>query len=122
MTSIILNYPELHAQAICTASMCYKTHSDFCRIEGDKGSIIVGGGAASRPGYLIVKKKGDEEENRIEFEAPGWGFYYEADAVAEDLRKGRTENEIMPLKESLRMMRLMDSIREQNGLRYKQDV
>ena len=40
---------------------------------------------------------------------------------AADLRSGRNENEKMPLGESLRVMKLMDSIRAQNGLRYQQD-
>lgn len=120
MTSIILNYKGLDAQAICTASMRHKAATEFCRIEGDNGSVFVGGVAASKPRFLVVKLKG-EEDKRIDFETPGWGFYFEADAIAADLRSGRKENDRMPLEESLRMMKLMDSIRAQNGLRYKQD-
>jgi predicted dehydrogenase len=120
MTSIILNYDKLKAQAICTASMRHKSAPEFCRIEGDKGTVSVGGVAASKPGFLAVRINGKEEE-KIEFEAPGFGFYFEADAVAADLRNGRKENDIMPLQESLRLMKLMDHIRTQNGLRYKQD-
>jgi predicted dehydrogenase len=120
MTSVILNYGELKAQAICTASMRHKSSPEFCRIEGDRGSVVVGGVAASKPGFLVVKLK-DQEDKKIEFETPGHGFYFEADAVAADLRSGRKENEKMPLEESLRVMKLMDSIRAQNGLRYTQD-
>lgn len=120
MTSMILNYDKLKAQAICTASMRYKSAAEFCRIEGAKGSVLVGGVATSKPGYLVVRVDG-EEERRIEFEAPGFGFYYEADAIAADLRAGRKENDTMPLRESLRMMKLMDSVRGQNGLKYRQD-
>ncbi|RFU32541.1 hypothetical protein B7463_g3792, partial [Scytalidium lignicola] len=121
MTTAVLNYPTLHFQSICTTSMLHRTTKDFCRVEGEKGSIVVGGDAASKPGFLIIRPKGGEEK-RIEFDSPGWGFYYEADAVAEDLRRGRIENEIMPLNESLRMMKLMDEIRAQNGLKYKADL
>jgi dihydrodiol dehydrogenase / D-xylose 1-dehydrogenase (NADP) len=120
MTSIILNYKELNVQAICTVSMRYKSAPVFCRIEGDKGSVEVGGVAASKPGFLVVKLNGQEEQ-RIEFETPGFGFYYEADSVAKDLRNEMKENSKMPLEESLRMMKLMDFIRGQNELRYKQD-
>ena len=62
-----------------------------------------------------------EEEKKIKFEVPGFGFYFEADAVATDLSNGRKENDIMPLQESLRLMKLMDDIRTQNRLGYKQD-
>lgn len=120
MTSMILNYKELKVQAICTVSMRYKGASEFCRIEGSKGRVEVGGAATSKPGFLVVKLKG-EEEKRMEFETSGFGFFYEADSVAVDLRSGRKESAIMPLEESLRMMKLMDFIRGQNGLRYKQD-
>lgn len=75
---------------------------------------------ASPHGYLIVKPKGGEEK-RIDFDVPGRGFYFESDAVAEDLRNGRKEDAKIPLAESLRVMKLMDSIRMQNGLRYQQD-
>lgn len=120
MTSMILNYKDLRAQAICTTSMRYKSAPEFCRIEGDKGTVLIGGAAAAKPGYLIVKMKG-EEEKRTDFDVPGWGFYFEADAIAEDLRNGRKEDVRIPLAESLRVMKLMDSIRAQNGLRYQQD-
>lgn len=120
MTSIIVKYDKLKAQAICTASMRNKSAPEFCRIEGDKGTILVGGVAASKPGFLTLRVNGEEEE-KIEFEVPGFGFYFEADAVAADLRNGRKENDIIPLQESLRLMKLMDGIRIQNGMRYKQD-
>jgi hypothetical protein len=46
---------------------------------------------------------------------------WEADAVALDIANGRTENGIMPVMESLRIMKLMDGIRRQGGLVYPQD-
>ncbi|KFY29423.1 hypothetical protein V493_02379 [Pseudogymnoascus sp. VKM F-4281 (FW-2241)] len=102
MTSMILNYEALHAQAICTASMCFKTREEFCRVEGTGGST-------------------GEEERRVDFETVGWGFWYEQDAVAEALAAGRKECGVMPVEETVRMMRVMDGVREANGLRYKQD-
>lgn len=119
MTSMILNYEALHAQAICTASMCFKTREEFCRVEGTGGSVSVGG-STSRPEFLVVRKTG-EEERRVDFETVGWGFWYEQDAVAEALAAGRKECRVMPVEETVRMMRVMDGVREANGLRYKQD-
>lgn len=120
MTSVLLNYQQLKAKAICTSSMRYKSGEEFCRIEGENGMIIVGGLAASKPGFLIIRLKGKKEE-RKEFEVQGMGFHFEADAVADDLRMGRTESSLMPLAETKRMMKLMDRIRKANGLRYVQD-
>jgi dihydrodiol dehydrogenase / D-xylose 1-dehydrogenase (NADP) len=120
ITTVILNYPEKHAQAICTSTFLHKTPQEFGRIEGDEGAIIVRGIAASKPGSLVVQRKGDEEKI-LDFPINGWGFFYEADAVARDIRDGRTENETMPLAESLRIMRMMDEARKQNGVVYPQD-
>ena len=56
-----------------------------------------------------------------EFEKPGRGFYWEADAVAHDLEAGRKENETMPWAETMRMMRIMDGVRKRGGARFPVD-
>lgn len=121
MSSVILNYEDIGMQAICTSSMRAKSNPNFGRIEGEKGTILIGGVGTSKPGFLILELKG-EEEKQIPFEVEGWGFYYEADAVAADLRAGRTQSEIMPWETTRSMMALMDEIRGQNGLKYAQDI
>ncbi|RDW80350.1 hypothetical protein BP5796_05048 [Coleophoma crateriformis] len=120
ITSVILNYPALHAHAICTCSMNCRSGPEFARVEGSLGTISVGGPAASKPEYLIVKKK-DGQEEKLEFKFEGWGFFYEQDAIAECLAKGEKECSVMPLDETSRIMRLMDQIRAANGLKYVQD-
>ena len=57
----------------------------------------------------------------FDFAIEGWGLFHEADAVAKDILAGRQEDAIMPLKEALVMMKLLDTVRENNGLRYPQD-
>jgi hypothetical protein len=49
------------------------------------------------------------------------GFYFEANAVAGDVVGGRNENSVVPLQESVRMMRVVDEIRKQGGVVYPQD-
>jgi dihydrodiol dehydrogenase / D-xylose 1-dehydrogenase (NADP) len=120
-TSIILNYPKLRAHCICTTSMQFKTAPEFCRIEGSNGSILVGGDVGSRPEFLVVREKGKPDQ-RMDFTLPCHGFQYEQDAILEDLKAGRKESAIMPMKETLRMMQTMDKIREANGLKYSQDA
>jgi predicted dehydrogenase len=119
--TIILQYSELKAQAVCTASLLRKTTGEFCIISGSKGSISVGGMAASRPGYLVVRVDGQDEQ-RTDFDIPGFGFHWEADAVAADIRAGKLQNETMPFVATLTTMGRMDAVRQQCGLVYPQDV
>ncbi|KAH8652921.1 hypothetical protein BGZ61DRAFT_487404 [Ilyonectria robusta] len=120
-TSIILNYPSLQAQAICTTTLLRSSDQIFGRIEGSNGTILMGGNGASKPLFLVVRERGKEEE-RLDFPIPPKsGFYHEQDAIAADLAAGRKESNVIPLDESLRIMRLMDSVRYTNGLRYPQD-
>ncbi|KAJ4297626.1 hypothetical protein N0V90_005519 [Kalmusia sp. IMI 367209] len=115
--AVVLRYPEQRAQAICTASLLYKTPEIFARIEGSKGTIFVGGVAASKPGFLIVKPK-DGEEKRYDFPVEGKGFHYEADAVALDIQAGRLENDTYPLGMTDSILSRMDGIMATCGLSY----
>ena len=119
-TAIILNYPDLKAQAVCTSSLLHRTPSEFARFAGPKGTVSVGGFACSKPGYLVVRANGQPEQ-KLEFEVQGKGFHYEADAVAEDIRSGRTENATCSWNETLKIMSRMDAVRAQNGLIYPQE-
>ncbi|KAF2259044.1 NAD(P)-binding protein [Lojkania enalia] len=111
---------EMAAVAICTASDLYKLDNEFGRIEGTEGSIIIYGGAASKPSGLILRRKG-EDPKTLDFPVDGWGLYNEADAVAKNIRDVRQENDITPLDETLRIMRVMGEVCKQNGLKYSQD-
>lgn len=117
----VLKYNDIKAQAICSASLLYKGGEEFARIEGSKGSIAVCGVAASKPGHLIIRVQG-EEEKRLDFEVPGFGFHYEADAVAEDIRAGRQQNKTCSWSDTLTIMSRLDAVRETCGLVYPQDA
>ena len=54
----------------------------------------------------------------METERLGWGYSYEADAVQNDLRAGRTENGLMTHQFSQELMGLLDQIRAEIGLKY----
>ncbi|KAF2020420.1 NAD(P)-binding protein [Aaosphaeria arxii CBS 175.79] len=116
----VLKYPDIKAQAVCSASLLYKGREEFARIEGSKGSIAIGGLAPSKPGYLVIRIQ-DQEEKRLDFEVPGFGFHYEADAVAKDIRAGRLENEVCSWSDTLTIMSRLDAIRSACGLTYSQD-
>lgn len=63
---------------------------------------------------------GDEVET---FDVPttGLGLSHEADEVARCLRAGETESPLMPLDESLTVMRTLDELRAEIGLVYDAD-
>ena len=58
------------------------------------------------------------ETTTMDIPMNGNGFNHEAAEVARCIRNGQLESDIMPLDESLEIMRTMDEIRTQWGLRY----
>lgn len=83
---------------------------------GTKGSIQLNSQWWS-PSSLTVMREG-EAEQVLTFDHIGNGYNYEAAEVGACLRAGRTESAIMPLDETLELMRTLDTIRGQWGLRY----
>jgi predicted dehydrogenase len=70
-----------------------------------------------RPTSMTISRPG-EEDATVEAPVSGNGFNYEAAEVMRCLEAGETESEIMPLDETLSVMRTMDGIRAAWGLRY----
>jgi dihydrodiol dehydrogenase / D-xylose 1-dehydrogenase (NADP) len=72
-----------------------------------------------RPAMLTMTR--GNETTRIEKPYPDFGFQFEAEAVCECIRAGKTESDVMPLDESLSIMRTMDALRKEWGLSYPAD-
>lgn len=70
-----------------------------------------------RPTRLTVSVYG-KETNEIDMPLVGNGYNYEAQEVARCLRAGLLESDVMPLDETLSIMKTMDELRAQWGLRY----
>lgn len=68
-------------------------------------------------GSRMVLTRGGKTEV-IDEPSTGNGFNYEAEEVARCLAAGKTESQLMPLDESLQIMRTMDSLRAQWSLKY----
>lgn len=69
-----------------------------------------------KPATMTISAGGKSEDVALPYESNGYQF--EAQEVARCLREGRTESDIMPLDETLEIMRTMDSLRAQWGLKY----
>jgi predicted dehydrogenase len=57
-------------------------------------------------------------EELFEFPYTSNGFQFEAAAFMECLREGKLESEVMPLDETLSIMKTLDTLRSQWGLKY----
>ncbi|MFD0861798.1 Gfo/Idh/MocA family protein [Sungkyunkwania multivorans] len=60
----------------------------------------------------------DGKTERLSFEKMGRGYYREAAHFGQLIREGKTESPMMPFDHSLKLMRLLDEIRDKIGLSY----
>ena len=69
-------------------------------------------------GARITLREGQGEEQPFDLPSRGGGYTHEAEAFMDLIRAGRRDSAVMPLDESLAIMRTMDAIRTQCGVRY----
>jgi predicted dehydrogenase len=111
---IVMRYDGGRLAVLTTAIRTSSPHEAL--ILGTAGHIKVHD-AWWKPSTLTLVRDGKLEEP-IDVPAVGNGYNYEAAEVMRCLREGRTESATMPLDESLAIMRTLDAIRAQWGLRY----
>ncbi|MEK7674480.1 MAG: Gfo/Idh/MocA family oxidoreductase [Verrucomicrobiota bacterium] len=94
------------------------------RVETPQEAVIMGTNGRVRihrpwwrPTALTLTRDSGEEET-LQFPPAANGYQYEAAAVMQCLREGKLESEIMPLAETLSIMKTLDAIRAQWGLKY----
>ncbi|MEO0471762.1 MAG: Gfo/Idh/MocA family oxidoreductase, partial [Bacteroidota bacterium] len=97
--------------------------SSAVHTDGPKEAVIIGEKGRIRVPLFwkadtAIFEAGDEEIERIHHPYPASGLQYQAAAAMEALRAGKKEEEKMPWKESLRIMRMMDRCRQQWNMRY----
>jgi predicted dehydrogenase len=85
-------------------------------IMGTQGQIRVHS-PIFRPTRLTLSRNGQEDEI-LDIPYEENGYNYQAAEVMRCMRQGRIESEIMPHAETLEIMRTMDQIRAQWGLKY----
>ncbi len=73
-----------------------------------------------RPSAMTISREGRRDET-MEFPFAGNGYQFEAAEVMRCLRAGKLESRLMPLDETLSIMRTLDAIRAQWGLIYPMD-
>ena len=70
-----------------------------------------------RPTGMTLSRDGKSDE-RFDFPLEGNGYEYEALEVMHCLRSGKLESPLMPLDESLSIMKTLDATRAQWGLKF----
>ncbi len=116
-TTMTLNFPNMHAQGIATCSISVATdHECCCRIQGEKGEVVVPWPPFCPPMFKIHLHGQPVEEKK--FDIPGKGMFYEADACARSIRDGNLEAELCPLVDSQLTMDILDQVRAQGKFRY----
>jgi predicted dehydrogenase len=78
-------------------------------------------GSINNPRHLTVKV-GFEEPRTEHFDVVGRGYSYELREVTRCVQQGLTESPVMPLDDSLNVMRLFDGVRAQLGVTYPNDA
>jgi predicted dehydrogenase len=110
----ILSYGDGRMAIIWTAVRTNTPHETT--ILGSDGMIRIER-PSWRPTHMTVSRSGQADE-AIELPFPGNGYQFEAAEVARLLREGRIESDVMPLDETLAIMRTLDRIRAEWGLKY----
>lgn len=112
--AMIFGYDQGQIALLASATRTQTIHTS--QILGTKGQIIVEPPWWG-PSSLTLKVDGQPDQY-MAFDTIGNGYNYEAAEVARCLRAGKIESEVMPLDETLALMKTLDTIRGQWGLRY----
>ncbi|KAK9360352.1 hypothetical protein V1504DRAFT_455150 [Lipomyces starkeyi] len=127
-TVITMVWDKPHIISTATCSIAVNSPEDcLVRVQGDLGEIIVPISTAN-PTEFIVKiyatEDGKEDEVKaFKFPIPGpTGLFWEADAVARDVRDGKIVDDIYPAQESVFVMEVFDEVRRQNDFVYPAEI
>lgn len=113
-STAILGY-EGGAKATLTMAVRRETSCE-ASIIGTSGSIRITAPWWQSDRIIVARESGDEDKLDIPFK--GNGYTHEAEEFMELIRTGKLESDVMPLAESLSVMKSMDRIRRKWGLKY----
>ena len=115
---VVLSYD--HGAIASMAFSARVTPQSIATLVGTKGRIEVHEDWHKPEGVTLRLNDGTTETFDFSL-TEGNGYQFEAMHVMECLRQGKTESDVMPLDETLSLMRQLDTIRKQWGLEYDAD-
>ncbi|MGB2955319.1 MAG: Gfo/Idh/MocA family oxidoreductase [Anaerolineales bacterium] len=114
-TSLVLRYSK--GQLVCLMSSQISYDDKDAVLFGEKGKIVVHS-PWYKPVEMTLHQEGKEPE-LISLPLDGYnGYEYEAMEVMNCIKAGKTESAIMPLDETLSIMKTLDAVREQWGHKF----
>lgn len=116
-SSMLLRFGKGELAVLSTAIRTQTAHE--ANIYGTTGRIRI-----ESPWWIpkvITVHRDGEKAKSLASGYDGNGYNYEAIEVERCVRAGRTESDIMPLDETLTVMRTMDTLRAQWGVKYPQE-
>jgi len=113
-TEVLFGY-EGGARAVLTMAISRETSCDAC-ITGSKGAVFIPAPWWKSERFELARE--DESKRRFHLPYGGNGYTHQADEFMDMIRTGKQESEIMPLDESVSVMKSLDRIRNKLGLRY----
>jgi len=114
-TSIVLQH-DGGAHAVVTTSL-EAVGTNRASVLGTEARIEIDPVWYAPTGFSVISRDGRVVE-RFDEPHEGGGLRHQAAEVARRLRDGRTESEVMPLDETVAIMRTLDEVRRQIGLTY----
>lgn len=117
--AIILNFKEKGVLASLNSGISAEVGKDAILI-GEEGKIFVKDFWNSNYVAIYNNQGNIIEEHKSEFEING--YEYEIREVQDCLRAGKKESEVVPLSDTLSVMKVMDEIRGQWNFKYVQEL
>ncbi|UOG76441.1 Gfo/Idh/MocA family oxidoreductase [Hymenobacter tibetensis] len=112
--AMVLAY-DSGATASLFSTLAAQTNNQ-CVLYGTKGQLHLTGRFHAANGITLHLT--GQEPQAIPCEKQGYGYQYEAEHVQQCLEQGLTESPLLPLQFSEELMKQLDTIRQQIGLRY----
>ena len=118
METVTLFYPD--------GKMAVLTHSAYCRSDrkgifhGDKGYMVVEN--INNPQSIAIYDTNDVLLEKIAVPEQISGYEYQFMEAVRCISEGKTESESIPLKETIRVMEQMDSLRADWGMKYPEEI
>lgn len=115
--SITFTYRDGRMAVMQTTAFCASDRQGI--ISGDKGYLVIDN--VNNPQQAVVYNTDHQETARYTCPPQITGFEYQVLEAAEAIRQGAIEPASMPHAETLRVMRMLDSLRQEWGIRFPMD-
>lgn len=115
--SITFTYRDGRMAVMQTTAFCASDRQGI--VSGDKGYLVIDN--INNPQLAVAYNADHQETARYTCPPQITGFEYQVLEAAEAIRQGAIEPASMPHAETLRVMRMLDSLRQEWGIRFPMD-